>query len=174
MGTRHHASMRSHPIAHGVGILGILRVFRVVGAHKALVLEKRNLVVNQGLAAPSRFLGGNVGSPTVGGVGFSSLDDLAVTTMKLGNHPSPNAPAVTDTVGIQQLVYTPTLAVTYPDAYTVQFQGAIPATDGNGLTITEEALYMRNGLLFARTIFSMPKTSSYALLFTHSFSFSRA
>ncbi len=163
-----------HAVIGGMGIKGILRVFREVRGHRSLVLEKDNLVVNQGLQAPSRLLGGNAGSPSIGGSGFSSLNDIAVTGMKLGNHSSPDTPDVTDTVGIQQLIYTPILFVTYPDDYSVQFQGAIPQNEADGATITEEALYMRNGLLFARTIFSVPKTSAYSLLFTHTFSFSRA
>lgn len=157
-----------------LGVVGSLRVYAVTAKRRTLVLHKRNLVVNIGLSAVSRLLGGNVGAPSVGGGGFSTLDDIAVSTMRLGNHPSPTIPAVGDTVGVQQLIYTPALSVSYPDDYSVTFEGTIPATDGNGLTITEEALLLRNGLLFARTTFAVPKTNAAALLFTHTISFSRA
>jgi hypothetical protein len=74
-------------------------------------------------------------------------------------------------VGVQQLVYTPPLSVVYPDATSVEFQGVVPQTDGNGLTFTEEALYLRNGVLFARTTFATAKTDTYALLVKHRFTF---
>jgi hypothetical protein len=163
-----------HLAASTLGVIGSVRVYAVTAKRRTLVLHKRNLVVNIGLSAISRLLGGNVGAPSVGGSGFSALDDIAVSSMVLGNHPSPTTPAVGDIVGVQQLVYTPSLSVSYPDDYSITFEGTIPQTDGNGLTITEEALLLRNGLLFARTTFAVPKTSAAALLFTHTISFSRA
>ncbi len=157
-----------------MGMRGRLKVFALrPGRAPLLMLEKFNLIVDIGLSVPSRMLGGNAGSPLVGGSGFSSLDDIAIGAMKLGNHPSPTPPGNGTTVGIQQLAYTPVMSVSYPDDFSVTFEGVIPADDGSGLTITEEALFLRNGLLFSRVLTSVPKIDGIPLAFQHTIFLSR-
>jgi hypothetical protein len=136
-----------------------------------------NLIVNQGLQVFSRQLGGNVGAPTIGGSGFASISDIVVSQMLLGALASPPAPSPTDTALITPLYsfsslgLTPTLVVTYPTDYSIQFGALLPSTEGNGTTWTQEQLVLTNGLLFAETIYSEPKASSFGLQFLHSFSF---
>lgn len=132
-----------------------------------------NLIVNTGLQAIAKFLGNNAGAPSVGGATFASLEDLTIGSMELGVAAVPVLPAVGDTVGVSSLVYTPPLTVSYPTDYSVMFSGLLPIGEANGQTITEEAIRMRGGKLFARTTFSRAKTSAFALQFDHTISFAR-
>lgn len=174
-----------------IGIIGTLNVFRVFGSpdqplsphemiralrkgQAQLALLKRNMIVNTGLQVFSRMLGNNLGGPLIGGSGFADISDIAVGSMQLGTAVSPPAPSPTDSTGVSSLAYTPVLVAAYPDDYSIQFQGLLPMTEGNGSTFTEEALLLRNGLLFAKTTFSEVKTSSFALQFSHTFGFGRA
>lgn len=139
-----------------------------------IVHEKSNMLVNTGLSVCSRMLGGNAGAPTLyGGFAFKDIDDLVVTRMELGDKVSPPTPAENNLTGVLALVYVPTLVVTYPDAYTIKFSGLLPLTEANGKTLTEEALRLRNGSVFAKTTFSKLKNSSFALQFDHWFTFVR-
>lgn len=169
-----------------VTVTGTLRVSRLpvnrlftdeeLVREKLVVREERNLLVNLGLQVFSRQLGGNVGAPTIGGSTFGSISDLVVTRMLLGNASSPAAPVTTDTTGVTAVLFEPSLVVTYPTDYSVRFTGIMPTTEGNGSTITEEALYLSNGMVFAKRVLSPGeiKDSSVALQFDHEFSFNRA
>lgn len=134
-----------------------------------LLWEQHNLVVNIGLQALSVFLGNNLGSPTVNGSTFSSLSDITVGSMEIGNTVSPTAPAPTNTSSVGALVYVPPITVSYVSSpYGVVFSGVIPTSECNGLLITEEALKLRNGLVCAKTTFApQVKTSSFGLMFVH-------
>jgi hypothetical protein len=140
--------------------------------HARMSFLKKNLIVNIGLQVFSRMLGNNLGGPLINGAGFSAIPDIAVGKMQLGTAVSPPSPAPTDTTGVSALAYTPVLVATYPTDYSIQFQGLLPTTEGNGSTFTEEALLLRNGLLFAKTTFSEAKTGAFALQFAHTFTFS--
>ncbi len=184
--------MSTRKVSHGAlfGLCGILRVYRVdphVGrllsgremvracaeGDARLVEETHNLVVDIGMQAIAKFLGGNAGAPLVGGSTFSSLEDLVIATMELGDTPTPPSPANGDTAGVGALVYTPPVTFTYPTPFSLMVSGVLPITEANGLTITEEALKLANGKLFAKTTFSELKTNAYALQFDHTITWSR-
>jgi len=175
-----------------LGIVGELRVIRLsddrllfgddlnraLDAGQAQIeLEQKNIIVDIGLSMISRIIGGNAGLPQVyhptTPFGFSSITDIAVAKMELGNAAVPPVPAAGDTTGVGALLFTPNLTVTYPDNFSVQFSGLVPKADFDGETFTEEALLLRNGQLFAKTRFSKAKTASFALQFDHKFTFSR-
>lgn len=161
------------------GILTVTRLYRAdrmlhgkemyeaLRRGEALTRCQCNIVVDLGLSAISRLLGGGANSPTVGGTGVGDINEIAVGKMEIGNTVTPPTPAAGDTTGVGALVYTPPLVVTYPSATSVLFSGLVPATELNGTTLTEEALKLKNGKLFAKTIFSEPKTSSFGLQFDH-------
>ncbi len=174
----------------GFGVKGVLRVYELRGVNSLLTaadlaaavadgyavkaIETHNLVVNQGLEAIAKFLGGNAAAPTVGGSTFAELMDITVGTMELGSAVAPSAPLVADTTSVSVLVYTPPIIVSYPTAYSVKFSGLVPVGEANGTTFTEEALKLVNGKVFAKTTFSKAKTSAYALQFDHTILFARA
>ena len=136
--------------------------------------EHHNLIVNQGLQAIAKILGGGAGAPEVGGVGVFNITDLVVNRMELGNSPSPPAPVVTDIVSVVNLVYVPQLLINYAGPYTVRFSGVVRHAELNGTTFTEEALKMTNGLVFAKVNgFSVLKQVTAAKQFDHEIVFSR-
>lgn len=137
--------------------------------------ENHNLIVNNGLAAIAKFLGGGAGSPTVGGLGVASIADLVVNRMELGNAVSPPVVVVTDTVSVVSLVYVPQLIINYVTAYSLRFSGIIRHGEMNGTTFTEEALKMANGLVFAKVNgFAVLKQANKAKQFDHDVIFARA
>ncbi len=136
--------------------------------------DRHNLVVNIGLSAIAKFLGNNAAAPTVGGSTFADLEAITVDTMELGAAASPSEPTTGDTTGVSNLIYTPPLTVSYPDDYSVMFSGVLPVTEAIGTTVTEEALKLVNGKVFAKCIFSRVKTGSFGLQFDHTISFSRS
>lgn len=139
-------------------------------------LDQHNLIVDQGLQAIAVFLGGNANSPTVGGSGFADLSDITIGEMDLGNTPTPPAPADSDTSSVGALVYTPVLTVTYPSATSITFSGVVPITELVGTTITEEALKMVSGKVFAKVKLATPQLldGSSAYQFSHTITFARA
>lgn len=137
-----------------------------------MTLCQPNLIVDLGMQVFSRMLGGNAGAPQIGGIGFSDINDITVTSMRLAATVNPAAPASGDTALITPL-YTPVLVVTYPDDFSVQFGGLVPATEAVGTTFTQEQLVLKNGMLFAEKTFSQLKTSSFGLQFVHGFTFAR-
>lgn len=138
------------------------------------VFEDHNLVVDQGLEAIAKFLGNNAGAPTVGGSTFGSLADITVASMELGTAVSPPEPVAGDTVGVGSLVYQPPITVSYPTAFSVMFSGVVPVGEANGVIITEEALRLANGKVFAKALLHWPKTSALALQVDHTITFSRS
>ncbi len=174
-----------------LGIQGILRVFRVesnvnrllnademrqaIGEGDARMIdETHNLVVDIGLQAIAKFLGNNLNAPTVGGSTFSELADITIAAMELGTTVSPADPDVSDTLGVGTLVYSPALVFTYPTSFSIRVSGVVPVGEANGLTITEEALKLANGMLFAAATGEWEKTEDYALQFDHTLTFARA
>lgn len=141
-----------------------------------IVFEQHNLLVNIGLQVFSRIIGGNAGAPTINGSTFGEIADITVVQMLLGNNPAPVTPAVNHTYGVTATIYEPALIVTYPTDYSVRFTGIVPTTEANGETITEEALYLKNGMVFAKRVMTpgVAKTSSFALQFDHEFLFARS
>lgn len=143
-----------------------------------VVFSEHNLIVDVGMQVFSRMLGGNAGSPTINGSVFSSIEDLAVTRIQLGKSTSPPPPAFSDVApGVADpVLYEPPLIVTYPTATSVNFAGLVPSTEQEGVTFTEEAVYLRNGLLFAKRLISpgVLKVAGLALQVDHSFTFARA
>lgn len=181
-GFRLHGIVRAyevHPglaqrLAPGQALLGeMARQARREGT-MVQVMEQHNLVVNSGMQAIAKFLGGAAGAPTVGGLAVGSIDEIVVATMQLGNAGSPPAPSDTDTVGVTSLLYQPPMSVSYPTAYSIMFSGVVPQLEAVGATFTEEALILANGKLFARSTFSRSKGGSFALQFDHTILFSRS
>lgn len=157
-------------ISHGEDrILSPAEVEREVFDGRAQVeYENHNLIVNNGLAAIAKFLGGAAGSPTVGGLGVASIADLVVNRMELGNAVSPPVVAATDTMSVVSLVYVPQLLVGYPTAYSIRFSGIVRHSEMNGTTFTEESLKMANGVVFAKVNgFAVLKQASKAKQFDH-------
>lgn len=141
----------------------------------ALDHEDHNLIVNNGLAAIAKFLGGAVGAPLVGGLGVTDIRQLAITRMELGNAPTPPIPVITDTTSVGNLVYVPQILVYYVTPYAVRISGIVRHNELNGTTFTEEALKMANGLVFAKaTGFSVLKVPSAAKQFDHTITMDRA
>jgi hypothetical protein len=135
---------------------------------------QHNLVVDQGMQALATFLGNNLGAPIVGGLSLGSLADITIGSMQIGDTVSPTTPATGDTSGVGSLVYSPPLYFTYPSGgFLFQASGVIPVGECAGLTLTEEALVMRNNLVFAKAIFSQAMPSGFGLQFNHTVSFAR-
>lgn len=157
----------------GRPLVGALRAQALREGSLVQVMEHHNLIVDQGMEAIAKFLGNNAGAPTVGGATFSSLSDITVATMELGNAVSPPAPAAGDVTGVGALIYQPPVVVSYPDPYSVMFSGLLPIGEANGEVITEEALRLSNGKVFAKATFSRSKTNAFALQFDHTIAFAR-
>lgn len=138
-----------------------------------LSVETSNMVVDTGLDCFPAFIANNVSAPLVGGNGFEALTDITVQKMEVGNAENPPTPATSDTMGVGQLKYLPNLLVTYPVRFQVLFSGIIPPSECNGLLLTEEALKLGNGKLFARTTFLIAKDSTKSLQFDHLIIFGR-
>lgn len=158
-----------------------------------VVYEGRNLVVNTGLQVFSRMLGNNIGaigsltSDWTGPVTttFGAISEIAVGTMSIGGTPSPSTPNANDTAvsatparsynaSVINPYQIPQIFLAYPDDYSVTFSGVVGAPYGNTSYgyITQEALYLRNGLLFARVNLTpqIPKDASFSLQFNHTIS----
>jgi hypothetical protein len=93
--------------------------------------------------------------------------------MRFGNDPAPTPPAVGGILGVTAQVYETDVSVVFPTTLSVSFHGVIPETEAVGTTITEECLVLGNGVIFARTLLSEPKTADYSLLFVHTIALGR-
>lgn len=181
----------------GIGVQGRLTITRVASAaacrlrrpltssQMAWLLDRgladrrqriENLIVDLGLSVISRLIGFALNNPVVSnGVDsypLTSLDDLQITTMQLGDLATPTAPAAGDnSLEDSPAAYSPSpLVTTYSDAYTVMISGLVPMGDANGTTFTEEALLTSVGALLARTTFlPEPKVPTHAIQFDHEF-----
>jgi len=139
-----------------------------------------NMVVDLGLSAISRLVGFGLAAPDVTNgtdtFGVTDVNSLKVDTMKFGNLNSPTAPAAADNDledPTPLTSVTPTVA--YPGNYTVRWSGLIAAGLFTGDQVTEEALFIENDALFARTTFSPEAiVAGFGVQFDHDFVFARA
>lgn len=142
--------------------------------------EGSNLVTDLGLSAISRLVGFGLSTPQVtngtDNFAVSDVNDLEINDMQFGNLNAPTAPTAADNAleDISALTnVTPT--VTYPGNAQVRWSGTIPANQFNGDQVTEEALFLSNGALFARTTFPAEAiVPGFGVQFDHSFSLARA
>ena len=158
-----------------IDVHGNLSVYRLAEDGKEeLLFSEHNVIVAAGRQVFSRMLGGNAGAPLIGGSTFGNISDLVVTTMQLGISSTPEEESPNNTVGVAQVIFQPTITVSYPTNTSVMFSGVIPIIEAVGYTITEEALFLKNGLLFARKAIlpGVVKDGAHALKFDHSFTFS--
>jgi hypothetical protein len=161
------------------------------------LVDTHNLVVDDGLSAISRLLGGGHGVPAVG-AGLTTyplvaLSGAAVGTMLLGTRDGLSPPTggdgdlgpippgdVASGGGFRGQFSTAagTLVVTYPSALAVTFTATADAGAWNAPNppITEEMLLTEMGTVFARVVLSLPvqTTSSNGLAFIHDILLSRA
>lgn len=175
--------MRERTFAQGILTVTRLREDRLLSDREMDAALRRghaevdfcihNHIVDIGLSVFSRLLGNNAGNPLVGGSGFADLGAITVGRMDIGRTVVPAVPADGDTVGVATLAYVPALVVSYPTDFSVKFSGLIPTTECNSFFLTEEALRLQNGMLFARTTFNRSKNSSFALQFDHLIEFAR-
>lgn len=144
--------------------------------HGIVVFQEKNIIVDVGMQVFSRMLGGGKGSATVGGLPFGSVSDIAVSSMRLGKSTSAPTPSASDTIGVTVLTtFQPLLTVLYPTVTSVRFAGLVPSTEEEGTTFTEEALYLANGMLFAKRLIipGIYKQAGLALQVDHTFNFER-
>jgi hypothetical protein len=186
-------------VNESIGVKGVLRVtehrfnrilnpFELLAAIKAgyaRPVVRTNMVVDIGLDALVALLGGGQGNPSVGGTVLNpgTFTDVAIEQMRITEQVGPTAPASTDTALEGTPVYTfdvqpgaadGTLTMTYPGTGQIKCSGLVPIGDLNGKTLTEEGLFTFNDKLIARTTFSKPKTSAFALQFDHTITIARA
>lgn len=124
-----------------------------------LVTDTKNLIVTSGLQWMSRKLGHVLGTPPVqvGGETVSSIADLLVSKIKLGNAAAPAAPAAGDTAlaDVSPVATYTTLTVSYPANGTVRHAATIAPNTLNGVAITEVGLFCTinsNDVLIGRAI----------------------
>lgn len=143
-----------------------------------VVCSTKNKIVDLGLSAISRLIGFGLALPDVdNGVNsyaVADVNDLRITTMSFGNASNPTAPAALDNAlfdGTPLTSVTP--SASYPGLATVRWQGVIPAVGFTGQQITEEALFLANGAMFARTTFATQvMLPAMAKQFNHDFTIS--
>ena len=163
---------------NGISVTGRLRIDAMVGDRLEPMYEEDNLIVDNGFSKMATLLA------------FGAVNNsvLALGSIVVGFNPSPLAPATSDTVGITSwalgyawdapvtLYTSPSLSplVSTTSPYSVSLVGTLGGSQGNtsGM-VTEEAVYLTDGTLFAKKTFNVPKASTYTLLFTHTFSFAR-
>jgi len=124
-----------------IGVVGRLKV-KVYDLENKLVFENtsKNMVVDQGLIAISKLLGGD--DPATGKpVAFGRVGD-GIT-----------APDASDTSLVNAIAGTYAIdSVAYPATGSVQFNFSLNYGDANGTDITEYALYNEDMVMYARVI----------------------
>lgn len=150
----------------------------LVASGRAVEHRYSNLIVDNGLSAVSRMLGHGLNFPSVGGGGVASVADLRVSTMKLGTTLNPTAPATGNTdISENPPSYTVSfIAVYYPSTTAVTFAGVVPqgATALNGLALTEEGLFLANGVMIAHVTFPPEvKLPTHAIQLEHTWTVTR-
>jgi len=150
----------------------------LVASGRASEHRYSNLIVDNGLSAVSRMLGHGLNFPSVGAGGVSNVSDLRVTTMKLGTTLNPTAPVTGNTnISENPPSYTVSfIAVYYPGLTSVTFAGVVPqaASALNGLALTEEGLFLANGVMIAHVTFPPEvKLSTHAIQLEHTFTITR-
>jgi hypothetical protein len=161
------------------------RIAASVRGESDYVLQKSNIILDGGLSCMAVLLGGAKGAPYGSGTNtnqpiiqsktIGTQSDVTPVVMEIGNSNSPTSLNATDTNGCTNVVLLPHVYVIYPTATSVSYVGLIPPTVLASNTLTEEALRVGNGVVFAKTNFSiaiMP-TLTVGYAFAHTFSFSR-
>lgn len=130
-------------------------------ADAELVMDNHNLVVANGVQWVAKKLGHALGTPpiTVGGQTVSSLNDLQISKMKVGNASSPAAPASGDTALADPtpLVTLTSITVSYPTSSSVRFRATISPNTVNGQGLTEAGIFCTiasTDVLIGRLLFS--------------------
>lgn len=142
------------------------------------VVRTKNKVVDLGLSGMSRLIGFGLALPQVTNgtqsYNVTDVDDLRITQMSFGNANNPTAPAAADFQLFDPTTMTTvTPTVLYPGNFQVRWRGVIPAVGFTGQGVTEEALFMANGAMFARTTFaSSVMLPAQAKQFDHTFTIS--
>jgi hypothetical protein len=141
-----------------------------------IVLEKANTIMDVGLSLITRLLGFGRGLPSLGPIGVTSVNDLKIDTMRLGNANAPATPGFTDSALSTLPVYSISpLTMTYPSATRVIFNGLLPAPAIVGTDITEEGIFLPSDILVARIVFApITKLATHALMFSHYIDVTRA
>lgn len=185
-------------MSHKISISGVLRVYRTVNQFPVgSPIVVSNMVVDDGLSAISRLIGGGYGVPSVGaGMTTYPLGDLAgaaVGRMLLGTRaalppvtgadgdlgpiPNINVPSNGALIGSFSTADS-TLVVSYPTTTSVRFTATLPAGSWNAPSsaITEEMLLTAMGTVFARVILGTPvnTTAGTGLSFAHDIILNRA
>ena len=135
------------------GVLTDAQVAR--GDHGArTVFRSPNKIVDFGMQVFSRMLGGVTADATVGGVAFADLHDITVTQMVLGDSDMSGVTEIADAAvtSVGRVVSAPRLVVAYPTATSVRFSVVVASSEAVGKVITEEALHLANGIVFAKII----------------------
>lgn len=132
-----------------------------------------NLVVDVGKDGIAKMIGHGQNFPSVGGFGVTDVSDLQPATMRVGNANSPPTPDPSDTdISVVPATYTiQFVSVFYPAAATVTLAGVIPQGESSldGVSITEEGVFLQNGAMLARVTFAPEvKIPSHAIQFEHS------
>lgn len=134
---------------------------QLASARAELVMDNHNLIVANGLQWVAKKLGHALGTPpiTVGGQTVSSLNDLQISKMKVGNASAPAAPASGDTALADPtpLVTLSTITVSYPSASSVRFRATIAPNTVTGQGLTEAGIFCTiasTDVLIGRLLFS--------------------
>lgn len=98
--------------------------------------EDHNLIVNRGRTNVVYLLGAGGTSLVIASIGFGTN----------------GAPASPNDTALQGAFVKPLDSVSYPDAYSVQFNFSLGNNDANGLQIQEFGLLTQSGLLHARKV----------------------
>jgi hypothetical protein len=117
----------------------------MLARHGEVMSDTKNLIVTSGLQWMSRKLGHILGTPPiqVGGQTVTTLAELQVSKIKLGNAGAPAAPAAGDTAlaDLTPLATYTTLTVSYPANGTVRHAATIAPNTLNGQAVTEVGLF---------------------------------
>lgn len=130
-------------IEHPLSEEQLLRLVRAGAAR--IVGMASNKVVNLGVEIITKMIGSARGSSvTVGGTAITSVNDLQIAKMKLGDKANPTAPAAGDTaLDDPTPIFTiSTLTVSYPTLTSVRISGVLPANQINGAQLTEEGIFI--------------------------------
>ena len=149
------------------------------------VLQKDNIILDGGLSCMAVLLGGAKGAPYGSGLStnqpviqsntIGTQTDVTPVVMEIGNANHPTSLNASDTNGCTTVVLLPHTYVLYPTATSVSYVGLIPPTVLSAYTLTEEALRVGNGIVFAKTNFSITTLASLTVgyAFAHTFTFAR-
>jgi len=136
-----------------------------------------NIVVDDGLAILRALIGFGENFPLTGAFGATDINQLKISTMKIGNASSPSVPSGTDTdISITPAYTIPFVSFFYPTQFSVTMVGVVPQAQASldGVGITEEGSFALNGAMLARVTFPPEvKIPTHALQFEHSITMAR-